>query len=656
MKFPKRLVIYIDLILLLAFAVFLYQFTFQIPLEAFPSPLHAYYYKMFSSILIGLSISVSVLLVTEILFKPTLFERRLPKLLRRLLTKPRVRPVAVRARRAKAGLADLPVTFVSKYPMLRRTAEKFSLDIAEDVLQTGMALSPYRFMAKHLFYALASLFIAVPLGVYLTLTVHPLFYVVMLVPAVFLVYPKLRLRSLVGDRKRALEDEVPFFTIYANILQSVGLSLYNSLCSVIGKGVFRQIERDALMVKRNVEFFFKSPVEALEDLGRIHPNEKMKTLLLGYTSEWRSGGDMARYLEAKARDYLADMKFRWRRYAERAGDIGEAVTSLLFVFPMIVLMSAFVSPAQATTLMSVILSVGLPFLTVTVFGVIHAMQPKTYDVLEGNLAFSLVAGAVTIFTSLLLRTPLWLSISAALAAGSAFYGGTVLLQMREIRMYEDALPRFLRDVTEYKKMGYDVNRAIVRLSEEVNYNPVFDNLLKLVAKQIDLGVRMVEVHVPSRSWLTRMSFFLLGEVVESGGGTAACLEALTDFVNSVIRVKRETKASMRLYQLLSLFTPVGLSFVVGLMFTMLTAFTATIMPGVEAGLLGGIAEIPAELMETCYLMVVIASLCISLLSTKTVDLTAKNTMWLTVNMALAAIGISVSTMLADMLMGMVLPT
>jgi len=147
-----------------------------------------------------------------------------------------------------------------------------------------------------------------------------------------------------------------------------------------------------------------------------------------------------------------------------------------------------------------------------------------------------------------------------------------------------------------------------------------------------------------------MVFFLLGEVVESGGGTAKCLETLASFVNQITRVKRETKSSMRLYQLLSLFTPIGLSFVMALMFTLLTAFTATLAPGVEAGILGELTEVPQQLMDLAYLLVISSSVCVALLSTKAVDLTAKNTLWITVNLAIAALGISFSSQIASLLM------
>jgi hypothetical protein len=153
-----------------------------------------------------------------------------------------------------------------------------------------------------------------------------------------------------------------------------------------------------------------------------------------------------------------------------------------------------------------------------------------------------------------------------------------------------------------------------------------------------------------------MCFFLLAQVVESGGGTAKCFETLTDFTNHVLRVKRETHSSMRLYQFLSLFTPIALSFVTALMFTLLTAFSATLLPSVEAGMLGGIAQIPQALVEQCYLLVIATSVCVAMLSTKAVDLTAKNTLWITVNLAIAAGGIAFSSQIASLMMKLIMGT
>jgi hypothetical protein len=197
---------------------------------------------------------------------------------------------------------------------------------------------------------------------------------------------------------------------------------------------------------------------------------------------------------------------------------------------------------------------------------------------------------------------------------------------------------------------------MLRIARENTYDQTFDGLLRRIARQLEFGVRMIEIEIPVRSWLTRMAFFLLAEVVESGGGTARCLEILTNFVNQVVRVKRETRASMRLYEILATMTPVMLSFIIALMFTMITAFTGLLTPTAGVGFLGELTQIPKQLVETSYMLVIAASTCIPLLAGKTIDLTAKNTLRIAVNLALAAAGIAFSTQIAQILMHLTMGT
>jgi len=642
-KVGGRHLLYIDFAAAIFLStLFLYMLT-MFPFQ-YPSPTVEMYAKLTSSALLGITVSLGAALAYEIargwMLTVTLPAPRVVKPAR-----PRVKPLT----------EDFIASLVSSSRILKSWAEKASAGLRGDVLEAGVVISPFRLASKQVFYTLLAVFISVPLAVALAFLIHPALIGLSVAPLIPYMLPKIKLRSAVGDRRRAIENELPFFTMMAAILQDAGINLYNAMLSVVGRGIFKQIEGDALIVKRDVEFFFKSPLETLEDLGRAHPNEKMRSFLLGYTSEWRSGGDIVGYLEAKAEDFLNDMAFKWRSYAERAADMGETIISLFFVLPMLIVMSAFIMPAQAMVLMTVILTFVVPLVSSLVFGTIHTTQPKTFDSISGNALMAVGAGAAAGAIAMPLGMPLWLCIVAALAAATTIYGAIVLMQMREVRMAESALPQFLRDMTEYRKMGYDVTQAFLKIAEENTYNPVFDGILAAVSRQMRLGRRMSEAIVPARSWLTRMCFFLIAQVVESGGGTVRSLELLTNFINRVVRVKAETRSMMRLYQALSLFTPIGLSMTTALMFSLISVFAATIAPGASSlGVLAELAQVPRELMEGCFLLTVAASVSVAMLTTKTIDLTAKNTVWVAVNLALAAGGIAASSQLAELLMKMLM--
>lgn len=539
-----------------------------------------------------------------------------------------------------AELREPPhIAFVSRYSFLKKIADRITPRLEERIPEAGVAIAPYRLAAEGVFLAFACTPIAVA-GIILGLAVHPAFFVLLPVPMIFFLVPSLRIRSMIGDRRRGLEEELPFFAIHASILQSAGLDIYNSLCSVIGRGIFKQIEQDAAMARRNVEFFGQGTLDAVEEVGRTTPNQRARDFLLGYTSDWRSGGDVTRYLETRADDYLRDVEFRWRSYARRVTDIGEMMIAFFFLLPLMIAMAAFLSPELVTSLGGFFVSVLIPGLAVAVLLSIRATQPKTYDILGGNYPIAVAMGVGLLLLAIISGVPGWLSIILGLGAATTAYGIFVYFQMRETAAVEDALPRFLRDITELRKMGHDPARAVIKASEENEYNPTFDRLLGYVARQLGIGRRMSEIELPTRCWMAKVSFFHLGMVVETGGGTPRTLELLTRFSSEVKRIKRETKQGMRLYRGLSVFSPLGLGLAVGLMLGLMSGFSAMFVPGGgEVPILGEFAGVSPAMVGFFSMTIVAASVALALLSSVAIDFTCKNTLWITVNLSMAGIGI-----------------
>lgn len=546
---------------------------------------------------------------------------------------------------------DLALRVVSRNNILSAIARTMSTRLlTPEVIKSGMLANPQILASKYVFLSLLAFVASIPLTVLVLLSLQtydtPSFPALLFLfaPLAMLVMPYLKLKSMAGDRKRGIEDELPFFCMYASVMQSVGLSLYNSFENIASRNVFANLEKEALMIQRNVQFFFKNQVEALEQAGRVHPNEKFRSLLLGYTSEWRSGGDTVHYLDAKSKELLNDMRFRWQRYTAMVSDIGEVMVSLFFIMPVLILTTAFVFPLQTTVITGAVVAVLIPLLTAVVFMMISNMQPKTYDLIEGKTPLSIIAAiasfAIAYFLS---HSTVWIALATSIISTSVFYGAWVVAQRREIALVEKALPQFLRDVTEYKKMGYDINKSVFRIAEENSYNTTFDALLKNTAKQMRMGLRLSDAEIKVRSWLGRLTFFLLGEIVNSGGGTASALETLTNFMSSVNQIKKEAKSTMQLYEVLTYLTPIGLAFTVALMASLMTAFSSTVASASEVGILKQISSVPDELIQTTNMMIVAASASMAFVAGKAIDLTSKNTLRIAVTVAIAAISISLST-------------
>lgn len=241
----QKLITGIDLIIIAILCVVFSAIAFAIPLEQFISATQATYCRLFASILLGVGISLAIFLFIDIINlwpgekKVTLITAK--------SAKPRIRPLS----------EAYSVAVVSKYKFLRKLSERSSLSISKDVMRANETLSPYKLAAKSLWYALITLAICGPIAVTLAISLSPLCLAILALPIIPLSFFRLKLKSATGDRKRAVDDELPFFAMYASVLQSVGVNLYNTLLQSMGKGVFKQIEKDALIAKRNVEFFFQ---------------------------------------------------------------------------------------------------------------------------------------------------------------------------------------------------------------------------------------------------------------------------------------------------------------------------------------------------------------------------------------------------------------
>lgn len=532
----------------------------------------------------------------------------------------------------------LPVRFVSGHRFTRRVAMRVAEAIKDYIPKVAVPVSPYRFAAQHVFF----LFLSLPFALaapFLAFLVHPAFLLLLLAPPAAFFAPWLRLKSMVGDRKRATDGELPFFAIHAAIAQSAGLNLFESLCSTIGKRVFRQVERGARIVRRNARS--EGPIRALEELGRDHPHSGMKTLLLGYTSEFHSGGNVTRYLEDKAEEFLRLTRHRWDRYMRDVGTMEEIVLAVLFVFPILVLMATFLSPGSAMTLGLGFIAVGIPMSLAVCFSIIRSGQPRDYSEYEGSLVLPLIL-APAAFIVAWCFAPGWIALSVSVGVGFLAYGFPVLLQRRRALSHERSLPQFLRDVTEYQKLNYPLLKAVTQLYEEGKYTKGFNRLLGYVVKQLGTGRRFSELHVPTRSWLTRMTFFHLGQVAETGGFATRSMELLTDFTTRVKETRDEVRASANFYRGFAIVTPFAMALIVGGVMGMLGMLSMPEIVGATAEF-GTLPIIPTEPSPLFFGMasaiILASSVGISFLTSYAADFTPKNTAWVALNAFLATAAI-----------------
>lgn len=450
------------------------------------------------------------------------------------------------------------------------------------------------------------------------------------IPLLLLFYPKMVYTNLRKSRKVMVEEELPFFSLYAAILQSVGHDLYTSFIITIGKKVFKTIENEALLLKRNVELFARSPLEALEELGRNHDSMAFKNFLLGYTSIARSGGDLSRYLETRAEEHFNLLKLRYSAYSRNVGYLVEALIVMLVIVPILVVVSAFILPAAAISQLTIISGIAVPVLTIAFAILLANIQPKTFNVIGLKdtmvLAF-LPVGIVSFLFFVTIGLEAWFSLALAAVIPSMINEYFTTRHKRQIEFMESALPNFLRDVTEYRKIGFHEITAIIRISKENAYNKPFDRLLRALSTLLEQGYTPTQIMrtIKIRSWFARVTFFTLAQIAESGGGNPAVLESITNFVSSVRMTLREAKSSISIYSILGYAAPVILAFTVVVINQMLGSITPDLLKGIGSESFAQLITVTPLFNATIKTFIVTSSIGTAIVIAKAVDRTFKST-------------------------------
>jgi flagellar protein FlaJ len=383
----------------------------------------------------------------------------------------------------------------------------------------------------------------------------------------------------------------------------------------------------------------------LDDLASTHPDDVFKHFLYGYTGVLKSGGDVVLYLSDRTREYLAAMRFRWQSYAERVGTIGEMLIIVFVLLPLLLVVGAITMPAEMVAEISYVSVVALPMIALMMYFLVKSAQPKSYDILGGDARLGLIGlagGAIAAsFTG-----QLWMVVALSGAVGAALYGLPVRAQMREVRLTEAALPDFLRSIAEYRKIGYNMRKAVLETAARGKFNPVFDSILERVAAQMSLGVRLGEAKVAMRSWLGRLTVYILDQIAESGGGTPANIEDLYSFISGYNRLKKEAASSVGLYRMMGYAVPVAIPLVVKVMSGVIGSFGSS-----TPGFFGGGTASLAVVNSTVAIVTVVAAGAIAFTMTRATDFTAKNTLNMTVLFALAVVAVAVTQYVPNFSLG-----
>lgn len=533
-------------------------------------------------------------------------------------------------------------------------------DINNDVLLSGKPLDTLVLLGKLRTYIMVSGILLFPLSIFLTVEFSPIFLGLNMIWILIFTFPKIHQSNLSNERKKRVDEEISSFVILASVMQGVGVGLYDSFQLFRETGLFDSISKEARLLKRNVEYFGLSQMESLEELGRTHKSEFFKNLLLGYTTIWRSGGDLSLYLEGRAEEFFTHLKDRYQVYTTNVGTIVEVLVTMLIILPIMIMVGAFILPGSSLGQITLLSTIALPIFTIVLSVIIISIQPSSFNVIGLNSRIlSVLAGTgfaigIAIFA---LTNEVWMSLMSGIMIPSIISAVIVGRHNREIDKLEQSLPQFLRDITEYKKIGYDVVLAIENLSKENLYNKFFNKKLGELSILLTNGTAPVTSvkNIEYRSWFAKMSFYLLAYIAEYGGGTAQTLETISRFITTAKHTVKQGKSEISALTMIIFAAPLIMAFTAGMLLNIIssidsqfvtsstiTADTLQGTHGFDSGFLNAITITP-EFLSMIKTLIVTSSLLGAFVITKAIDFTFHNT-WRVVTIGFIAMA---SVLLVD---------
>jgi flagellar protein FlaJ len=147
----------------------------------------------------------------------------------------------------------------------------------------------------------------------------------------FLLYPG----TVSSARKAQIEAMLPHSVAYMYALSKGGGEVTGILRSMGEDESQGEMAREARAVVRNVEYLGLDPISAVREVARTTPSEKLRNFLELLASTMATGGDIAKYLESKCRQFYGEASAGQRRSLESLGLMAEFYVIMLGLGPLL---------------------------------------------------------------------------------------------------------------------------------------------------------------------------------------------------------------------------------------------------------------------------------------------------------------------------------
>jgi flagellar protein FlaJ len=380
-----------------------------------------------------------------------------------------------------------------------------------------------------------------------------------------------------SEEKENIERELPFAVMIFTLMAASGVSAYNSWKKVRKLSFLPTFKKEADEVVRQVEVLGKDPLTVMRERSEKTTSKLYRNFLGGFVSTIRSGGKMVDYMRSELKSIFEFRNINMTRSIERIATLVESYAVMLIVtlcaYILFVVFSATsmmallgaASLPNSPVLSYLIAFLFMPLISFIFIMVAHNMQKGIFlDLKDVYRRALILIVAVGIPLCLICLVPSFSFILNTINLAEIVTIGLILMSLPPAIEYfkiartnysaEDAIPSFIRDVTESQKIGLSPEKSIIQATTRKDYGK-FSQFLELVQSQIEWGIplrkTLTNIGHKIRSWFVIVNFAMMIETIEIGGNSTQALEILSEYSEKEREFQVNRRALLRPYVVLA---------------------------------------------------------------------------------------------------------
>ncbi len=423
------------------------------------------------------------------------------------------------------------------------------------------------------------------------------------------------LNKATSEEREKTEAELPFAVMIFTLMAASGISPYDSWKKMRKLYFLPIFKKEADEVVRQVEVLGKDPLTVMYQRSEVTASKLYRNFLGGFVSSVRSGGKLVDYMKSQLKAIFELRYINLNRSIDKIAALVEAYSVMLIVVLCTYILFVVLSSTSVMDLLgggsvslSPYVSYLIAFLIMPVMSGIfilmaHNMQRSAFPDLKDlyKKALICIVPAVVVIGVFGLVPQLQDAISPLglpEVAVACLVGASILPTIQYYRIAkvnynaEEAIPSFIRDITESQKTGMSPEKSIVQATKRKDYGP-FSKFLLLIRSQIEWGIPLRKtfenIKKEIRSWFVVVNFAMMVETLEIGGNSIQSLEILSEYSEKERELQVNRRSLLKPYIILAFMWSALIAVT-----TTIVALTTTMMTGIVSTDISAVATIAMQ--------------------------------------------------------------